>query len=863
MKYILAIILFILGNTVFAQNKPSYYINAKEKNGSIELSWYPTDVAIWKEGLLSGYTISRETVSGGKSNFIPAISMLKDSLWIKSNTAANEILSPIKSIVYNSNFLIKSNKENDAVQYNYLVFESQYNIIVAEALGMGIVDKNIAIGDTYRYTVKHNKSGQTTTITIKCDKDARVEEPKDYRHEFQFPNGTSLSDMLEMSKPIDIKAIIGKARPKLDSIILRWVPTNVEICRNAMADGYEIYRGKTKDDMVLITTVKPWTEAQLRQMPRQDTLALLAAAFVVDNAIPQGIDKANMFDQAAMEQNFFGFAMTAADRSLLAANVLGLRYVDKAVKFGETYLYEIRTKRLTPNFPVPDIWVTNEFEPLVAPEKFKIEKKDKAVTLTWYPNTDVKYSTYIIERLNPGDTVYHALTAQPMVFIRSRELISNQLSYVDSLPYNNQVYMYRIKGSNAFGEWSEYAYAQGYGRDLTPPQSVSLISGKFMKENNTIRISWTPNVKDKDLKYHQVLVSDNDESNFSAISAELSIRDTAYTLSLKDMDADRSFYFKINSVDSSGNVAVSSSRFVFVPDHERPKAPPTIKASISPKGLVTVSWKNSVSKDVVGYYVFFSNNDPQNLALVFDKPLNDTTYSWQIDMNSLTKYLYVGVKSEDDNYNRSFLSEILQVRRPDTIPPMRPLVTTVELKEDNIVINWNKSSSADVEKYLLFSRNPGDSITDWILIDSVGKDIENYTTTSELYAGQMMYSVKAVDDFDNQSGYSNSGQVFIPFPSHKFVPKLNLPAIRKNNSVDLSWQKQPLEIKGKNIPYKYLVYRSVGSQDVMMYKELPSDAFSVTDDNVKPGVLYNYAIRVKYDNGWTGALSEVKSILIK
>lgn len=861
---ITAIFLWQFGFNINAQTIPSWVIASDVNNSTVSVSWYPTDPARWKEGLKSGYTVTRETVkNGGNTAFVPIRTLLKDSLWFKNNvTDDDDVLHPIGKILYSNNFLQQSNKENEALQYNYVVFESSLDIKIAEAIGMGLADKNVISGATYRYTVKHNQSGQTFSIDVKCDSGTRVQEPKDYTHDFNWPDGNSLSDMLEMSKPFVIKAIIGKARPKVDSVILRWVPSSIEICRDAMVDGYEIWRGKAVDSMELLTTVKPWSEAQIKQMPRTDTLALMTAAFVMDKGIPQGIESANMFDRAAMESNYFGFALTAADRSQLAADVLGLRYVDREAAFGETYRYEIKTKRLQPNMPVADIWVTNEFEPLTAPQNFKIKKEDKAVTLSWYPYGETEYSSFMIERLNPGDSVYQSLTAQPLVFIRAREMKSQPVSYIDTLPANNLVYMYRIKGSNAFGEWSDYAYGHGFGIDLTPPESVSIVTGKYRKEDNSIRISWTPNTKDKDLQYHQVLVADNPDYNFSAISGELSPNDTVYTMNLNDMETDRSFYFKVNSVDSSRNIATSFGRYVFVPDHDRPVAPATIKATISDKGWVTVTWKQSTSKDVVGYYVFFSNNDPQNLALVFDKPLKDTAYSWQIDMNSLTKYLYVGVKSEDDNYNRSFLSEILQLRRPDTIAPVSPFVTNVEVKDENVVINWKKSGSADVEKYLLYSRNPDDSLANWVLIDSVGKDIVSYLTKSDLYEGQMMYAVKAVDDFGNQSAYSNPRQIFLSFPAHKFVPKLNPLSKNKNNTVDVSWQKQSQDIKGKNIGYKYLLYRSVGSKDVMMYREIPSTEFSVSDDKIQTGVLYNYAIRVKYDNGWTGELSEVKSILI-
>lgn len=864
MKYNSIIFFWILANIVSGQNTPSWVVQSAVKNSTVELTWYPTDAEVWKEGLRSGYTITRESMSGGGSKFTPMQTSIKDSVWFKANVSPEDgVIYPIGVMLNRDNFINKDNKQNDELQYNYIVFESKWNIKVAEATGLGIVDKTIQVGTTYKYTVKHNKTGQTTSITVKCDEGTQLQEPKDYQHEFKWPDGNSLSDMLEQSQALVIKAIIGKARPKIDSVILRWVPTSIEICRDAMVDGYEIWRGKGGDTMKMLTAVKPWTEAQMRQMPRSDTFALLAAAFVMDNGIPQGIEQANMLDRATMESNYFGISLMAADKSQLAADVLGLRYVDKEVEFGETYHYEIKTKRLQPNIPMQDFWVTNEYEPLTAPQNFRSEKNEKSVRLKWLPHGEVLYSSFIIERLNPGDSVYQPITKEPIVFIRANELKNNQLSYIDSLPSNNVSYMYRIKGSNAFGEWSDYAYINAYGVDRTPPNAVSIISGKFNIADTTIRISWRSNSIDNDLKHNQVMIADNPDYNFSAISGELSPNDTVFILSLRGMEVDRPYYFQVNSVDSSLNVTRSVSRFVFTPDEERPLAPPNIKATISDSGMVTVSWRPSASKDVVGYYVFASNNDPQKLALVFDKPLKDTTYSYQIDMNSITKYLYVGLKSEDDNYNRSFLSEILQLRRPDTIAPMSPLLTTVELKDEKIVIKWNKSASADVEKYMLFSRNPEDSTIKWVLLDSISKEIDTYTTTSELFEGKLMYSVKAVDDFGNQSSYSNSGEVFLPFPSHKYIPKLNIPVINKNNSVELSWQKQPLDIKGKNIPYKYLLYRSVGSQNVMMYKEVSSNSFSFKDDSVRSGVLYNYAISVKYDNGWTGDLSETKSILIR
>ncbi len=849
-------------NQLLAQNSP-IIVHAHVASSEVQLDWFPVDVATWKEGLTSGYTLTRETVNGS-GNFAPVRTMLKDTAWFQTNgTKTADVLSPIGQIIYKNNFLKKSNKENDAIQYNYIVYESTINIKVAEAIGLGFTDKNVVNGTTYKYTIKHNQSGQSSSVTIKYSDGENVLEPANYQPTFTWPNDQSLSDMLERSKPFELKAIIGKARPKIDSVIIRWAPTNVEICRNAMEDGYEIWRGRNVDSMKLLTIIKPWTEAQLRKMPQTDTLALLAAAYVMDKGIPQGMDKANMLDQALMESNYFGFGLTAADRSSLAADILGLRYVDKTVKYGESYRYEIRTKRLTPNFPTPDIIVTNEFVPLTAPEGFIIEKNEKSVKLRWLAGAESPYNSFIIERMNPGDSVYHSLTKKPIVFIKTGSATNNFHIYVDSLPSNNVVYQYRIKGLNAFGESSDYAYGHGFGRDKTPPEAVSIINGKFLKDSIAVRISWTPNTKDRDLKYHQVMVTNSPGGEFSAVSGELLPKDTVFIMSLKEMDIDQSFYFKVNSVDSSGNMTSSIAKFVFVPDNVRPEAPERITANISPEGWVTVTWSPSVSKDVIGYYVFYSNNDPNNLALQFDKPLNDTTYAWKIDINTLTKYLYVSVKAEDDNFNRSFLSEVLQLRRPDTIPPVKPYLAETKVNKDAVDISWKASASSDVVKYILYTQNPSDSIPTWVVIDSVDNKTLTYKDSKPMFGGDVQYAIKAVDDYGNQSPYSNTGQVYVPFPGHKYAPLLNILSENKNKSVSISWKKSDQSGLDQSIGYIYQVYKSIGSLDVAFYKEIPSSQFSMEDSDLQSGVLYNYAVRVRYNNGWTSELSEIKSILIK
>lgn len=863
--YIFLITIFgwMLQYAVNAQD-PAIILNTIVSESDVLVSWYPTDPAAWKEGLTSGYTLTRETISGGGGSFSPVRTMLRDSLWFRDNVKEGDgVLLAVRGIIYGDNFLRRSNRQNDELQYNYIVYESTTDIRIAEATGLGFEDKNTEKGATYRYTVKHNKSGQTTSITIQCVNDERMQEPEDYRHVFHWPDGNSLSDMLEQSEPFVLEAIVGKARPKIDSVMLRWAPTTIGIYRNALVDGYEIWRTKGSEKPVLLTTVKPWSEDRFHSIPLTDSLALLAASIVKNKGIPQGIAELDMYDKASVETNYFSFALHIADRSPLAADVLGLRYVDQEAEFGITYRYEIRTKQLQPNFPVPDIWVTNEFEPLLGPEGFKIIKEDKMVTLQWLAKSDMtNYSAYVIERLNPGDSVYQVLTPTPLVFIQHSEQKMFYNNFIDSVQ-NGIVYQYRIKGVNAFGEWSDYAYGRGFGLDITPPDPVSIVSGAFQPDSSRIRIAWTLPPDATDTKYHQILLSEDIQYNYSAVSGELPPTDSVFYLDLKGMDTDRPFYFQVMSVDSSGNQSTSIMKTVVVPDYDRPEPPTNFKAIIDSTGLVTATWSPSISKDVTGYYIYYANQSGFSLTMINDYLHKDTVYTWSLPMNTTTKNLYVGVKAEDDNYNKSFITDIITIRRPDTIAPVRPFVHNIELVDESVYLDWKKSSSNDVEKYLVYRRFLSDTSQLWSLIDSVDMATLTYTDKSITFGGYVQYTVKAVDDFGNMSEFSKEVQVRVPFPSGKFVPILSKLTLSKDKSVTVNWEYDTKNHAQLDKSYTYQIFRSTGSQESLLYKEIVGDNSSFSDTDLQPGVLYNYAVRVRYDNGWTSELSEVKSILIK
>ena len=866
--YTILFIEFLWGNTIFSQNKAELIVNTRVIDNKIEINWYPTDPLEWKTGLKSGYTISREVVSGTNSVFNPQNISPKSKEWFSVNTKSEDgVIFPVGEILYNPDFALPSSDNSEAwnLKYNYVVYEATLNQNIANAVGLGYTDSLIANNAKYRYTIKHNQTGLSNSIEISANPGEAIQVPKDFEPNFTFPDGNSLSYLYQLSQPFVLKAVIGKARPLLDSIVLRWGPSTPEIWRNAMEDGYDIYRIDEKDIKTKVASILPWKEDRFTQIPLSDTLALLAASFVKDKGIPQKMENENFFEKAIMTDNLHGFALAIADRSPLAADILGLRYVDRDVKAGETYVYNIETKRLKSNIPPVDIRITNEFEPLLAPEGFSIQKSDDAVNLRWLSNSNLtKYGSYIVERQNPGDSIFYVITDPPLVFIIEPSIKQPYYHFIDSLHGNKGVFRYRVKGSNAFGEWSEYAYGLGYSMDRTPPDPASLYSGDYQKDSNQIRLVWSIPINNVDIKYHQVLVSENEEYNYSAVSVELPASDTVFYFNVKDMFIDRPFYFKILSVDSSGNQSTSIVRYVSVPDLEKPLAPTNLKVTIDTTGRILATWSPSASHDVEGYYVFYSNDDESDFTMDDNTLQKDTFYTWTIPLNTLTKNIYIAIKAADDNYNRSNFSDIVKLRRPDKIPPPKPFLSQAFYEEESgVYLSWKKSSATDVEKYFIYRKNNKDSLSTWKLIDSTTKEVLEYTDDKYPYDTEVGYSIKASDDFNNISELSNPVPVNIPFPKNKYLVSFQKAESSKNMNVHLTWNKPYTKNMDKGASFKYQIFRSVGNDEIELYKEVTSSETNLTDKIEMKNVLYNYAIRIKFENGKTGKISETKSILIQ
>ncbi len=115
-------------------------------------------------------------------------------------------------------------------------------------------------------------------------------------------------------------------------------------------------------------------------------------------------------------------------------------------------------------------------------------------------------------------------------------------------------------------------------------------------------------------------------------------------------------------------------------------------------------WKANTEKDIKGYRIFRSNHPQHEFMNIHPAVVLDTLYIDTININTLTKNIYYRVMAIDLRENRSDLSEILQLKRPDKIPPVTPLIKDFVVEKGRIVLNWLGSSSEDVVLHRIYRK---------------------------------------------------------------------------------------------------------------------------------------------------------------
>ena len=553
----------------------------------------------------------------------------------------------------------------------------------------------------------------------------------------------------------------------------------------------------------------------------------------------------SLTDKADQSQMRFTIAQQAADKSFFGALALGLGMIDTKVDTGKTYIYDI----IPISGGIPGtVMIRNSRENILKPQDLKAQQGDHWIQLSWNLENKKLFSFYQVYRSDDDGKTYNLLTPSPIGFLfNGAEADTFRFTFSDSIPTNYKPYKYRLSGLDFFATWSPFAEITAFGRDLTPPAIPSILEG--LSTTNSFELKWKIDTIEGDLAGFQVFMSNSMDGDFKPITKMLS-KDVRQYTHQESVSLARSYYFKVVSIDTAGNAAPSGPYYVIVIDSIPPLAPGISRARVNKQGLVRIAWQHGTEADLAGYRVFSSTNN-QDFKSLTPSPLDSNIYWDTLPLNTLNRKMYYKVLAEDQSGNQSPFTAVMLIEKPDTMPPVMPVLEQPESGGKGVTLKWVASSSNDVMAHLLYRKPDKDTTAKWTLIQTLDGRAEWYTDTTAFIEQPYVYYMVAQDSAENISEQSLivGGRRFFDGKSGG-IQTVNAAFNKDLKNVQVSWQTATVTDPFlKNKDYVVFVYRGLASAPLEKYQQVADKKLSAfTDDEVSKG-QYRYALCVVYDDG--------------
>ena len=630
-------------------------------------------------------------------------------------------------------------------------------------------------------------------------------------------------------------------------IILRWAPSTASAWYTSNKYGYKIERianrSKSEDwneNITIQPKILPWSKDRWHKdsLSTYDDYCLIAAEILYGKKSEKA-KNGKILQQADDFNNRYVYAMMAADFSSQAANALGVRYEDKDIKPGYTYIYKITS--LTPDsvYQIKSAMViaySDLIDTLYAPEIHHIESGDSILHVLWEKKLDgeVPYPAFYVEGTTDGKT-YKRLNDKPFISDNPFGPQFDQFHiYSDSIPENYKPFGYRIIGVSPFGELSPPSKTIfSYGRDLTPPSVPAQVSSTQLP-NNTIVIKWNYSDEEaKGLKGFYVGRSPRVLDSFENIAPRI-LPPSTRSFTDENPDLNRPNFYIVTAIDTATNYAISQSHYAHMIDSVAPAIPSGLKGQAFVNRQVKLTWNANNEKDLLGYTVHYSNHPDHVFSCITNKPIKSNSFTDTVMIKTLTENLYYKVVAIDKNFNYSEFSEVIKVSIPDIVPPSAALTRDYKKEDDRNIIYWINSTSSDVEKHILYRK---DSINaKWINIFETKNENSFYDKNIQP-DHTYFYKVHAYDEVSNESIDAPVIEI-VRGPKTTNMKDIRLQATKMADKVVLSWNSID--------KFKYFtLYKTNKEGRFVTLGKTDKTKFETDYENEK----VTYALRITHSNG--------------
>ena len=658
--------------------------------------------------------------------------------------------------------------------------------------------------------------------------------------------------------------IILLADGQKDSIVLRWAPTTPLAWQQGNADGYIVERFTISRNGELLTQpeperrllspqpIKPLPDNQWQAIVDKNEYAEAVQGLIYEaSEAPTDDSWASIMERRQEQEQRYGFALFLCDIYPDVANAAALRWVDRDVKPGEQYAYRIRLANVLEGMDFePTTVVLTANDAFKTPLITRIQARflDRQVDLSW-PIQDHKgfYTGYYIER-STDSINFVSLTELPVPPM-SEDEDPIETYYTDSIPENGTTYYYRIRGFTPFATLSQPSpVVSGKGQRIFEARPV--VDTAYVMPDNSVKVRWSldpmcyPVVKEV-----AVYCSQFHDGPYERVNAQ-TLPATANETTDKPREWLNSYY-RVHAYGNQPDLVAVSFPFFVQREDSIPPAPPTgLKGKADTTGVVYLQWAPNTEDDIYGYRVFRGNSPDEEFAEATVAPLADVHFRDSINLNTLTSNVYYKVIALDKRYNASDYSELLAIRRPDTIPPVPPVIMSSGIDKHVVFLELEYGISKDVSRYELYRETENglpEQIKTWL---HTGDMATRITDSLADQGYRYRYIVTAVDSSENRAS-TTSKFIYYETGLRPAITEVNITADREQKKLILQW-KYPLAAEVE----RYFIYRAKEGEQMILYKTVDGSQTTWEDTELNPNNRYRYKLRALLKNGANSIMSK-------
>ena len=356
-------------------------------------------------------------------------------------------------------------------------------------------------------------------------------------------------------------------------------------------------------------------------------------------------------------------------------------------------------------------------------------RTDEGISLDWADNSEADLAGYVVTRATSSGGTYTKLTSAPLA----------GSSFVDTAAEAGRNYWYKVSAVDFSGYSSSTVRVAALVPDITPPPAVTSLAATA--STSGIKLDW-PSVSVSDRAGYHVYRSAAAEGPFTRLTATPR---TSSDYSDTTAPVGALSYYRVVTVDTSGNESTPVSASATRKDGVRPAAPAALTATAVPDGVL-LDWADNGEADLAGYVVSRATSSGGTYTKLTTSPLTSSTFT---DATAPAgRVSYYRVSAVDASGNVSSTAGASASPKDETAPaPVSGLVVSAD--SSRVKLDWTSSSESDRAGYHVYrSATPEGEFTRLTTEPRTSSDYPDYAATPGVVS---YYRVTVVDTSGNES----------------------------------------------------------------------------------------------------------------